>query len=253
MLSICPVLAQQTPPHDISMVDPAPLGGAIAVPLTPKQEKQLRKYEIPELAGSRQALGSQLIGGELPRPLIDYVVREEKLEQRISFFQGGLVVVNMRGAGGPIRKRVIIPDDALDSYQKRISYAALSAIRQFELAAPRDNRIALLRIYSGDGKYVERVYDPMAAMPKTLNDEVLPLQDLLRTISEDRGVTNSVANYMPKPGDKLVSDDQKVYVVRRVIDNHIVELQCTSQPTSIYVEVKDLYNYFIGTTGAADR
>lgn len=248
-----PPTPPQDPPHDISMVDPAPLGGAIAVPLTQAQEKQLRKYDIPELAGSRQALGSQLIDGDLPRPLVDYIARDDKLEQRLSIFQGGLVVVSLRGAGGPIRKRLIIPDDALHSYLKRISAPALAAVRQSDLAAPRNGRIASLRVYSDDGKYVERSYDPMATVPKELSDEIVPLRDLLRTISEDRAVTNSVANYRPKPGDQLVGDDRKVYVVWRVIDDHIVELRCTSQPTSIYVDVKDLYNYFIGTTGAAEQ
>lgn len=244
---------QQPPPHDISQVDPAPLGGAISVPLNQAQEKQLRRYDIPELAGARQALGSQLIHGDLPRPLIDYIARDEQLQQRISIFQGGLVVVNLRGAGGPIRKRLIIPDDALAAYRKEINPAALAAIRQGDLAAPRDSRLALLRVYSADGTFVQRTYDPMAAIPKVLSDQIVPLRDLLRTITEDREVTNTVANYMPKPGDKLVGDDRKVYVVRRVIDNHVVELQCMSQPTSMYVEVKDLYNYFIGTTGAAEK
>ena len=66
-------------------------------------------------------------------------------------------------------------------------------------------------------------------------------------------MTNTVAGYMPKPGDQLVGDDRKVYRVVRVMDQRIVELRCTSQPISIYVEVKDLYNYFIGTTGASEQ
>ncbi len=261
LVAAVPLLAQQQPtpppaeppPHDISMVDPAPLGGAIAVPLSEAQRKQLRKYDVPELAGSRQALGSQLVDGALPRPLIDYVARDSNVEQRLSIFQGGLVVVSLRGTGGPIRKRLIIPDDALQSYRKRISPSALDAVRPGDLARPRENRNALLRVYSADGKYVERSYDPMAALPKALSDQIVPLRDLLRTISEDRTVTNSVANYMPKPGDHLVGDDRKVYLVKRVIDDRIVELRCMTQPTTIYVAVKDLYNYFIGTTGAAEQ
>src|SRR5215213_4256279 len=59
------------PGHDISKVDPAPLGGAIAVPLPEKRSRQLKRYEIPELTGSRQAIGSQLINGELPKPVLD--------------------------------------------------------------------------------------------------------------------------------------------------------------------------------------
>lgn len=258
MLITAPLAAQQPPtppadppPHDITMVDPAPLGGAISVPLSEAQRKQLERYDLPEMAGSRQALGSQLVSGKLPRPLIDYIARDSKVEQRISIFQGGLVVVSLRGAGGPIRKRVIIPDDALQVYMKKISFSALTAVEPSALARPRDDRHALLRVYSADGKHAERTWDPMAAIPKTLSDEIVPLSDLLRTISEDRTVTNTVANYIPKPGDQLVSDDRKVYLVKRVIDNNIVELRCLSQPTIIYVAVKDLYNYFVGTTGAA--
>ena len=59
------------PTHDITQVDPAPLGGAIAIPLTERDRKKLKKYEIPELADCRQAIGSQLIDGRLPKPLVD--------------------------------------------------------------------------------------------------------------------------------------------------------------------------------------
>jgi len=37
------------------------------------------------------------------------------------------------------------------------------------------------------------------------------------------------------------------------VNDKFVELRCLSQPTTIYVDVKDLYNYFIGTPGAASR
>ena len=38
-----------------------------------------------------------------------------------------------------------------------------------------------------------------------------------------------------------------------IADDHIVELQCLSQPMRLFVEAKDLYLYFIGTSGAARR
>ncbi len=97
------------------------------------------------------------------------------------------------------------------------------------------------------------MFDPAAALPRVMNDEITPLRDLLRAITEDRTVTNSVAGYMPKEGDELVGDDRKVYRVMRIMNDSIVELRCLSQPTTIYVAVKDLYNYFIGTTGAAQQ
>ena len=241
----------ETPRHDITMVDSAPLGGAIATPLPEAQRKQLAKYEIPELAGSRQALGSQLIEETLPQPLVDYVAQDAKVQQRISIFQGGLVVVDIRGAGGPIRKKVIIPPDALKNYLRSVS--TIATVRQGELVAPKDNRRALLRVYSAAHQFTERMFDPVATLPRTMNDQITPLRDLMRAICEDRTVTNTVAGYMPKPGDELVGDDRKVYRVMRVMNRSIVELRCTSQPTTIYVEVKDLYNYFIGTTGAAQQ
>jgi hypothetical protein len=243
--------AQQTPPHDITQVDSVPLGAAIATPLPEAQRRQLKKYEIPELAGSRQALGSQLIAGALPQPLVDYVAQDAKVQQRLSIFQGGLVVIDIRGAGGPIRKKVIIPPDALQNYLK--SVAPITTVAQSELAPPRDDRRALLRIYSAPGQFTQRTFDPVAALPRQFNDEITPLRDLLRAITEDRTVTNTVAGYMPKEGDQLVGDDRKVYRVMRVMNESIVELRCLSQPTTIYVEVKDLYNYFIGTTGAAQQ
>jgi hypothetical protein len=254
-----PLLAQTQPPppatdaptHDISMVDPAPLGGAIAVPLPPWEKKRMSRYEIPELVGSRQALGSQLIGGQLPRPILDFILTEGSVEQRLSIFEGSLVVIDVRGAGGTIRKKVIIPDDALATYRKRISPTALAMVRPGDLTAPIEGRRAMLRVYAADHGYVERLFDPLSTLPKRMSDQIMPLQDLLRAIYEDRTVTNTVAGYMPKVGDQLVADDRKVYEVRRIIDKQIVELRCLNQPMTIYVAVKDLYNYFVGTTGAA--
>jgi len=245
--------AQQGPPHDISMVDKAPLGGAITTPLPEARRKQLKKYDLPELAGSTQALGSQLVDGARQQPLVDYIVQEAKLQQRISIFQGGLVVIDVRGAAGPIRKRLILPADALKSYVTAASPTAIAAVQQRDLVAPKNDRRAALRVYSAAHQFAERTFDPMAALPKPLNDQISPLRDLLRAISEDRTVTNTVAGYMPEPGDELVDGDGKIYRVMRVMDDRIVELRCMSQPTTIYVAVKDLYNYFIGTTGAAEE
>lgn len=243
----------QDPVHDITQVDAAPLGGAIAIPLPERERKKLSKYDIPELVGSRQAIGSQRIDGRLPKPLVDYSVSTTAVYQRLSIFEGGLVVVEVRGTGGTIRKKLIIPADALQSYLHAVSPAALASIRDGDLNKPRDTRRALLRAYDGQQNFVERQFDPMGTMPKTLSDQVVPMQDLLRAIYQDRTVTNSVAGYMPKVGDQLVGDDKRVYKVTRVVGDKIVELRCLSQPTTIYVDVKDLYNYFIGTPGAASR
>jgi hypothetical protein len=72
----------------------------------------------------------------------------------------------------------------------------------------------------------------------------------MRAVVEDRTVTNSVANYIPKAGDELVGDDRNVYrVVRVVEDQGIVELKCLTNPTTIYVKQSELANYFIGKPG----
>jgi hypothetical protein len=241
------------PPHDISQVDAAPLGGAISVPLPEKERKRLQKYEIPELVGSRQALGSQLIDGRLPRPIVDYVTDHGPIHQRLSIFEGGLVVVDTHGAGATIRKKLLIPDHALHNYMKAITPSTLRNVRTGDVSAPRDGRRSALRVYGAPNDYVEREFDPLSTPPKRLADMIMPLEDLLRAVYEDRAVTNTVANYLAKVGDQLVGDDKMVYRVSRVIDDHIVELQCLSQPTRLFVEMKDLYLYFIGTPGASTR
>jgi len=243
----------QDAPHDITMVDTAPLGGAIAIPLPERERRKQAKLDVPELAGCRQALGTQRIDGRLPRPLVDFNINVAAVYQRLSIFEGGLVVVEVRGTGGTIRKKVLLPPDALQNYLHVISPQALALVRDGDLTKPRDTQRALLRVYDGQQSFVEKQYDPMGTLPKGLADQIVPMQDLLRAIYQDRTVTNTVAGYMPKVGDQLVGDDRKVYKVTRVVNDKIVELHCTSQPTIIYVDVKDLYNYFIGTPGAASR
>ena len=80
-----------TPTHDITQVDAAPLGGAIAIPLPERERKKLAKYDIPELAGARQAIGPQRIDGRLPKPLVDYSATTADIYQRLSIFEGGLI------------------------------------------------------------------------------------------------------------------------------------------------------------------
>ncbi len=252
--SICVCASAQTQPHDITQVDVAPAGGAIAVPLPQEQAKRLKKYEIPELVGTRQALGSQLISGRLPRPLVDFRTFAGPIEQRLSLFEGGLVAISMNGAGGTIRKKMIIPQDALTAYLKLVNATNLSAVQDRWLPSATGTASAQLRAYDERGSFVERRFDPTAVLPKALQDEVLPLQDLLRAMSEDRTVTNTVAGYDPQVGDELMGDDKKVWrVVRVIADANIVVLHCTTDPTTIYVQKKDLYNYFIGAAPKAPQ
>jgi hypothetical protein len=235
-----PALAQ----HDISGVAPAPPDGMVATPIP--TTRGWKKYDIPDLAGAQQVVGSQLIDGRLRKPLIDFISAEGSVEQRISVFEGGLVVVNMTGAA-TMKKKVLIPPGALESYIATITPAALRAVDAHALVPPERTRRSVLRVYEADGTYVERAFNPTRMLPKNLEDQITPLRDLLRGISEDRGVTSSVAGYEPKAGDELVADDQKVYRVMRVTDGAgVVELKCLDAPTTIYVAKKDLHLYFVG-------
>ncbi|HET7435928.1 MAG TPA: hypothetical protein VFN10_14565 [Thermoanaerobaculia bacterium] len=237
---------QQAPPHDISKVDPALPGAAGATPLPEQRRRQLKRYDLPELAGATQALGSQLIDGKLPKPLVDFISHDGVVEQRISIFEKGLAVVYMTGAS-TIFKKVLLPADALKAYASVTAPEGLRVIRQNDLPPAQQGRRATLRVYDGDGTFVERSFHPGAMLPKEMHDRVLPLQDLLRAISEDRMVTSSIAGYEPQPGDELVGDDQRVYRVTRVVEPAgVVELKCLNDPVSIFVAKKDMAQYFVG-------
>ena len=232
--------------HDISKVDPVVPDAVIATPVPEREQKRLKKYDMPELAGATQALGPQLIDGRLRKPLADYIAVEGGIEQRVSIFEGGLVVVKMTGASS-MHKKVIIPPDALAQYMRALTADSLKAIDPRELAPAERTQRATVRVYAADGTHVERVFHPNRVPPKELNDHVAPLRDLLRAISEDRGVTTSLAGYEPKEGDQLVADDHKVYRVLRVAGGAgIVELQCLDAPTRVYIAKKDLHLYFLG-------
>jgi hypothetical protein len=241
LLSAFPALAQ----HDISKVEPAPRDGAIATSIP--NDPSMRKYDIPDLAGAEQAIGSQLLDGRLRKPLVDFITIDGKVAQRISIFEGGLVFVKMTGAA-TIRKKVVIPPDALAAYLGTVNAKNLGAIDGRNLPTPERNNRSLIRIYDANGKFVERVFNPQRIVPKELNDQINPLRDLLRAVSEDREVTSSVAGYEPKPGDELVSEDQKTYRVMRVVPSAdpVVELKCLDAPTTIFVAKKDLHLYFVG-------
>ena len=240
LLVALPALAQ----HDITQVEPAPASGAVATPIP--TNRGMRKYDIPDLAGARQALGSQLIDGRLRKPLVDYISAEGEVEQRVSIFEGGLVVVNMTGAA-TIRKKLLIPEDALRKYLAAVSTERLSLIDQRELVPAEPHQRSVLRVYAEDGTHVERSFNPTRVIPAPLNAQIAPIRDLLRAVSEDRSVTSSVAGYEPQAGDELVADDQKTYRVMRVVPgSDVVELKCLDAPTTIYVTKRDLYLYFVG-------
>jgi hypothetical protein len=239
-----PAASQQ--PRGISTVDPAAPGTAIAVmPDDPGIDPRL--LEIPELAGAQQAIGSQLVDGRLPRPLIDYRTESDSVTERLTLFETGLVAVHLAVPGGEIRKKVILPPDAVQAYRKELSPHVLAAMPEF---APEGTAFwrGVIRLYDPAGTPVERKFDSATLLPRELQQFRMVMQDLLRAICQDREVTNSVAGYTPKVGDQLVSDDQRVFEVTSLMgDGKFVELLCTTDPTRIYVATKDLHLRFVGS------
>jgi hypothetical protein len=144
---------------------------------------------------------------------------------------------------------VILPKDALDAYLVPATATNLALIKAKDVTPPDAGRRSHLRIYRDNGEHVELQFDPVGVIPKTLGDEIGPLEDLFRALSEDRTVTNTISNYQPQVGDELVGDDRKTWRVERVVKD-IVQLHCIGQPTIIYVDKKDLYNYFVGKRAA---
>src|SRR4028119_620873 len=136
--------------HDITHVEPVAPDAAISTPMPRKQERRMKKYDMPELAGAKQALGPQLIDGRLPRPLVDFISVDGTIEQRISIFEGGLVVVKMTGAS-TIQKKVILPADALKQYAGAVTADAIRAIDGRLLSPPELTRPPRPRAHAPGG------------------------------------------------------------------------------------------------------
>lgn len=235
-----PLLPQQTAEPS----SPAP-GAAMATQRPDMRESDSKKYDIPELNGVEVARGSFLVNGKLPRALADYTAQVSGIKQHISIFENGIVAVNMEGAGGTIRKKVLLPPDALERYRQALSAEALVDEPRGN-AGPNSDK-ALLRIYRDDGTWVERRFNPTLIQSATMAQPLTILTDLLRVLSEDREVTNTLTNYVPRVGDQLISDDEHIYrVIRLLHEGTYVELRSTRDPLTLYVAAKDLNQYFVG-------
>ncbi len=233
--------------HGIEDVAPAPPGTGIAVSFEdPRVDSQ--KLELPELAGTRQALGSQLIDGRLPRPLIDYSARVDTFLQRITIFETGLVSIHFDSPGGRIQKRLILPPDAVEVYRNELSAAKLARIRKVDLNDDSPENRATIRAYDPAGTPVERSFNSTSLLPQDIEKFRTVLQDLFRALIQDRDVTNTVTGYRPSVGDRLVTDDQKTFEVVRVVqEGKYVELACLSDPTRMFIASEDLHKHFIGS------
>lgn len=233
--------------HGIDNVAPAPPGAGIAVPFDDPRVDP-KKLELPELAGTRQALGSQLIDGRLPRPLIDYSAQVGAILQRITIFETGLVAIHFDSPGGRVQKRLILPADALEVYRNELSASRLERIRKEDLIDDSPDKRATVRVYDDEGMPVDRSFNSTSMLPYELEVFRTVLQDLFRALIQDRDVTNTVTGYKPSVGDRLVTDDQKTFEVVRIVENgKYVELACLSDPTRMFIASEDLHKHFIGS------
>ena len=218
------------------------------------QGKEASQEEIPELAGAIRAEGSQLIDGKLPRPYVDYSIDLLGVSRRLSLFQNGLVVVTTVHGGESYSKKILIPPGAVDAYRPHLSSETLERLyRDMIQETPSDDR-ETIRIWNDDGKWTERSFDPSMRLPFELEEMLGIVRDLMRVIVDDRDITNSMADYEPREGDELISEDFTVWLVIRVDHSaQIVEVHDVGNPIRMFLAWKDLETRFVAhRRGAPD-
>jgi hypothetical protein len=223
---------------------PTELGSASSVP-PPEESSNTKDYEPSLLEGSMPASGSQLIEGRLPRPLLDYRVDAEQTRQRISFFESGLVVLHLDAGGTTLRKRLIIPPDAMKNYLAILPIDRLEQLSRNDMSWNSAGASSMIRLYREDGSSATARFSNSLVMPDELQRMRSALDDLARVLSEDREVTNPLIGYEPHLGDRLLSEDQKLYQIVQITNNgQLLELTCTREPTTIFVATKDVHTIF---------
>jgi hypothetical protein len=229
---------------------PTELGTAISIPTPDEGQVDRRKYNTAELNGAAPAIGSQLIDGRLPRPVLDYVAKSAASMQRISFFEGGLVVVHMEAGGARLRKRVRIPAGAVDVYLDLLSPTQIDLLAENDQGLSIAAERSFIRRYRDDGTPVEIAFSNSRVLPSEIQRLRTVLDDLVRILAEDREVTNPMIAYTPRLGDRLIGEDQQLYKVTAINNQGaMLELTSTRDPVKIFVATKDVFTYFHAVLG----
>lgn len=230
---------------------PAELGSSISIPKPPEDEIDASKYESPELTDTRPAIGSQLVEGRLPRPLLDYSIVTSKSLQRLTFFEQGLVVLHMKAGDANLRKRMLLPPAALEEYRLLLTPDnARTIARNESLINGLSNDRGIIRVYREDGSHAQIEFSNSRILPAAIQQLRSTLDDLIRILAEDRGATNPLASYVPRIGDKLISEDLKLFEITALAQQgEIVEFTGLQEPIRVYVSRDEIPSYFHAILG----
>jgi len=242
--------ASASPTSAQSAPVPTELGTAISIPTPDEERLDTRNYNSAELNGAAPALGSQLIDGRLPKPILDYCSQTSSSLQRISIFEGGLVVLHINAGGARLRKRVHIPPGAIDIYLSLLPIDQIERLAKFDMSLAISRDTGYIRRYRDDGTPAVVKFANSRILPEDIQRLRTVLDDLVRILSEDREVTNPMIAYRPRLGDKLIGEDQKLYEVTSIKnEGTLLELRSTKDPITIFIATKDVYTSFHAVLG----
>ena len=231
-LATAPLRAQSTPP---------PLSN-LSAEQADRDKSGDEPYDNPDLYGAKPFELGQ--GHKLPSVLIDYTVRSGRLLQRVSVFDNRVASIHLRGNGPDLHRRIQLSTDWIDTVEKLIASIDASSIHTTNDPFRRDNDRVEMR-FNGVGGMQQIDFAAMQVMPQSIDTLRIMLGDLLGAIGEDKQVTNPITTYTPVAGDKLVGDDQHLYLIRRVFeDGSMVELEGVGKPIRFVVPAKLLYKLF---------
>lgn len=199
-------------------------------------------FDIPELYGSRPFEGNE--SSKLPSLLAEYAVRAGDVYERISIFENGVAAIHVTGRERELQKRLIVSDESMKIYREQISTLPLSDLPSSQFALDRKNsaRIRVMR----NGEVEEREFLPGTMLPLGVENFRLLLADLLEAITLDQQVTNPITTYTAQIGDRLISEDQKMYTVMRILqEGTIVEVELVGKSQKMYVPTELLPKLFI--------
>jgi hypothetical protein len=199
-------------------------------------------YDIPELYGSRPFEGNE--SAKLPTLLAEYAIRAGDVYERISIFENGVAAIHIAGRERELQKRLIVSDESMKIYREQIAKLPLSELPSSQFALDRRNN-ARIRI-TRNGQVEEREFIPGTMLPLAVENFRLLLADLLEAITQDQQVTNPITTYTAQIGDRLISEDQKMYTVTRILqEGTIVEVELVGKSQKMYLPAELLPKLFI--------